>query len=85
MITFAPMNQQEYNIYVKEGCEIKTSQMLDALGIELRLPFKSVEIEGIQHLALSQNGIIYACIEPGSKERILSLPYVIDIALTKND
>lgn len=79
------MKQQEYNIYIKEGCEIKTAQMLDVLGIAYWLPFKSVEIEGIQHLALSQNGIIYACIEPGSKERILSLPYVIDIALAKND
>lgn len=79
------MKQQEYNIYIKEGCEIKTAQMLDVLGIAHWLPFKNVEIEGIQHLALSRNGIIYACIEPGSKERILSLPYVIDIALAKND
>ena len=43
--------QQEYNIYIKEGCEIKTAQMLDALGIAHRLPFTSVEIDGIQHLA----------------------------------
>ena len=59
--------------------------MLDALGIEHLLPFKGVEIDGIQHLALSQNGIIYACFEPESRERILSLPYIIDIALVKND
>ena len=39
LITFAPMKQQEYNIYIKEGCEIKTAQMLDALGIAHRLPF----------------------------------------------
>lgn len=79
------MKQQEYIIYVKEGCEMKTSQMLDVLGIEHRLPFKSVEIEGIQHLALSQNGIIYACFASDSRERILSLTYVIDIALAKKD
>ena len=29
------MKQQEYNIYIKEGCEIKTAQMLDTLGIAL--------------------------------------------------
>lgn len=45
------MKQQEYNIYIKEGCEIKTAQMLDALGIAHRLPVTSVEIDGIQHLA----------------------------------
>ena len=78
------MKQQEYIIYVKEGCEMKTAQMLDVLGIEYRLPFKSVELDGIEHLALSQNGIIYACFDPESKERILSLPYVIGIALAKN-
>lgn len=79
------MKQQEYIIYIKEGCEMKTAQMLDALGIAHRLPFTSVQIDGIQHLALSQNGIIYACFEPESRERILSLPYVIEIALAKND
>lgn len=78
------MKQQEYFIYVKKGYEMKTAQMLDALGIEHQLPLKSVEIDGIQHLALSQNGIIYACFKPESRERILSLPYVIDIALAKN-
>lgn len=79
------MKQQEYIIYVKEGCEMKTAQMLDALGIQHRLPYTSVEIDGIQHPALSKNGIIYACFEPESRERILSLPYVIEIALAKND
>ena len=73
------MKQQEYIIYVKEGCEMKTVQMLDVLGIEHRLPFKSIEIDGIRHLALDQNGIIYASFEPESRDRILSLPYVIDI------
>lgn len=79
------MKQQEYIIYVKKGCEMKTSQMLDVLGIQHRLPFKSVELDGIQHLALSLNGIIYACLEQESWEKILALPYVIDIALANKN
>ena len=61
------MKQQEYIIYIKEGCEMKTAQMLDVLGIEHRLPFKSVEIDGIRHLALSKNGIIHTSFEPESR------------------
>ena len=34
------MKQQEYIIHVKEGCEMKTAQMLDALGIELPVPHR---------------------------------------------
>ena len=34
------MKQQEYIIPVKEGCEMKTAQMLDALGIELPVPHR---------------------------------------------
>ena len=79
------MKQQEYIIHVRERCETKTSQMLDVLGIEHLLPFKSVEIDGIYHLVLSQNGIIYARFNIEIIEKILALPYVIDIALANKD
>lgn len=77
------MKQQEYIIYVKEGYEMKTSQMLDVLGIEHTLPFKKIELDGIQHLALSKNGIIYAPLEQEDKEKVLALPYVITTSTTK--
>lgn len=75
------MKQQYYIIYVKEGYEMKTAQMLGALDIKHRLPFKSVEIDGILHLALSQDEIIHACFKPENRKRSLFLPYVIEIAL----
>lgn len=79
------MKQKEYIIYVKEGYEMKTSQMLSMLHIEHRLPLEEIALNSIQHLALSKNGIIHASIIPKEIEKVLSLPYVIDIALANKD
>lgn len=85
LITFALMKQKEYIIYVEEGYEMKTSQMLSMLHIEHKLPLEKIKLNGIQHFALSKNGIIHASIEPKEIEKVLSLPYVIDIALANKD
>ena len=58
---------------------MKTSQQLLMLQIDHQLPLKEVEIDGILHQQLTVNGIIYANLDDAEEQRVLRLPYVIDI------
>lgn len=49
------------------------------LQIDHQFPLKEVEIDGILHQQLTENGIIYANLDDAEEQRVLRLPYVIGI------
>lgn len=73
------MIRNKKKILIQPGNEIKTSQQLLVLQIDHQLPLKEVEIDGILHHQLTENGIIYANLDDAEEQRVLRLPYVIDI------
>lgn len=66
-------------ILILPGNEMKTSQQLLMLQIDHQLPHKEVEIDGILHKQLPENGIIYANLDDAEEQKVLRLPYVIGI------
>lgn len=73
------MIQKKKKILIQPGYEMKTSQQLLMLQIDHQLPLKEVEIDDILHQQLTENGIIYANLDDAEEQRVLRLPYVIDI------
>lgn len=73
------MIRNKRKILILPGNEIKTSQQLLMLQIDHQLPLKEVEIDGILHKQLTENGIIYANLNETEKQSVLDLPYVIGI------
>ncbi len=58
---------------------MKTSRQLLMLQIDHQLSLKEVEIDGILHKQLKENGIIYANLNETEEQSVLNLPYVIGI------
>ncbi len=73
------MIRNKKKILIQPGNELKTSQQLLMLQIDHQLPLKVVEIDGILHKQLAENGIIYANMNNAEERRVLRLPYVIGI------
>ena len=73
------MIRTKKKILIQPGYEMKTSQQLLMLLIDHQLPLKEVEIDGILHQQLTENGIIYANLDDSEEQVVLSLPYVIGI------
>ena len=73
------MIQKKKKILIQPGYEMKTSQQLLMLPIDHQLPLKEVEIDGILHQQLTENGIIYVNLDEAEEQRVLRLPYVIGI------
>lgn len=73
------MIRNKKKILIQPGYEMKTSQQLLMLQIGHQLPLKEVEIDGILHKQLTENGIIYANLDGAEEQRVLRLPYVIGI------
>ena len=73
------MIRNKRKILILLGNEMKTYQQLLMLQIDHQLPFKVVEIDGILHQQLTENGIIYANLDDAEEQRVLRLPYVIGI------
>ena len=73
------MIRNKKKILIQPGYEMKTSQQLLMLQIDHQLPLKEVEIDGILHQQLTENGIIHANLDDAEEQRVLRLPYVIDI------
>lgn len=73
------MIRSKKKILIQPGNEMKTSQQLLMLQIDHQLPLKEIEIDGILHKQLTENGIIYANFDETEEQRVLSLPYVIGI------
>ena len=73
------MIQKKKKILILPGYEMKTSQQLLMLQIDHQLPLKEVEIDGILHQQLTENGIIYVNLDEAEEQRVLRLPYVIGI------
>lgn len=73
------MIQPKKKILIQPGYEMKTSQQLLMLQIDHQLPLKEVEIDGILHQQLTENGIIYVNLDEAEEQRVLRLPYVIGI------
>ena len=73
------MIRTKKKIIIQHGNEMKTSQQLLILQIDHQLPLKEVEIDGILHQQLTENGIIYANLDDAEEQIVLSLPYVIGI------
>lgn len=73
------MIRNKKKILIQPGYEMKTSQQLLMLQIDHQLPLKEVEIDGILHQQLTENGIIYVNLDEAEEQRALCLPYVIGI------
>lgn len=73
------MIRNKKKILIQPGYEMKTSQQLLMLQIDHQLPLKEVEIDGILHKQLTENGIIYANLDEAEEQRVLRLPYVTGI------
>ena len=73
------MIRNKKKILIQPDYEMKTSQQLHMLQIDHLLPLKEVEINGILHKQLTENGIIYANLDNAEEQRVLRLPYVIGI------
>lgn len=73
------MIENKRQIFIQPGYEMKTSQQLLMLQIDHQLPLEEVEIDGILHKQLTENGIIYANLDEAEEQRVLCLPYVIGI------
>ena len=73
------MIRNKRKILILPGNEIKTSRQLLMLQIDHQLPLKEVEIDGILHKQLAENGIIYANLNETEEQSVLNLPYVIGI------
>lgn len=73
------MIRNKKKILIQPGYEMKTSQQLLMLQIDHQLPLKEVEIDGILHQQLTENGIIYVNLDEAEEQRVLRLPYVIGI------
>ena len=73
------MIRNKKKILILHGYEMKTSQQLLMLQIDHQLPLKEVEIDGILHKQLAENGIIYANLNETEEQSVLNLPYVIGI------
>lgn len=73
------MIRNKKKILTLPGYEMKTSQQLHMLQIEHLLPLEEVEIDGILHKQLTENGIIYANFDDAEEQIVLRLPYVIGI------
>lgn len=73
------MIRNKRKILIQPGNEMKTSRQLLMLQIDHQLPLKEVEIDGILHKQLTENGIIYANLNETEEQSVLNLPYVIDI------
>lgn len=66
-------------ITVRLGCELKTAQQLNALGIKNELHTKNVTIDGIQQIMLVENCYIWAFIDENEEQRVRNLPFVLSI------
>lgn len=73
------MIRNKRKILILPGNEMKTSLQLVMLQIDHQFPLKEVEIDGILHKQLTENGIIYANLNETEEQRVLNLPYVIGI------
>ena len=73
------MIRNKRKILILPGNEMKSSRQLLMLQIDHQLPLKEVEIDGILHKQLTENGIIYANLDEAEEQRVLCLPYVIGI------
>lgn len=73
------MIRNKRKILILPGNEMKTSLQLVLLQIDHQFPLKEVEIDGILHKQLTENGIIYANLNETEEQRVLNLPYVIGI------
>ena len=73
------MIRNKKKILIQPGYEMKTSQQLLMFQIDHQLPLKEVEIDGILHQQLTENGIIYVNLDEAEEQRVLRLPYVIGI------
>lgn len=73
------MIRNKRKILILPDNEMKTSQQLVMLQIDHQFPLIEVEIDGILHKQLTENGIIYANLNETEEQRVLNLPYVIGI------
>ena len=64
------MIRNKKKILILHGYEMKTSQQLLMLQIDHQLPLKEVEIDGILHQQLTENGIIYANLDDAEEQRV---------------
>ena len=64
---------------VKLGCELKTAQQLNALGIKNELQIRYVIVNGIEQIQLAENGRIYAFIDSEDELKVKKLPFVLHI------
>lgn len=66
-------------VTVQLGCELKTAQQLNALGIKNELQIRNVTVNGIKQIQLIENCCIKAFIDGEDEQKVKALPFVLDI------
>ncbi len=61
------------------GCELKTAQQLNALGIKNELQIRNVTVNGIKQIQLVENCCIKAFIDDEDEQKIRKLPFIQNI------
>lgn len=80
IITFVEVMDKSWRkIKICIGCELKTIQQLNALGIRNKLPLKNIIVNGIMYEQLEENGCAWAFMNETDEQAILELPFVLSI------
>ncbi len=66
-------------VIVRLGCELKTAQQLNALGIKNELQIRNVTVNGIKQIQLVENCCIKAFIDDEDEQKIRKLPFIQNI------
>lgn len=66
-------------VTVRLGCELKTVQQLNALGIKNELQIRNVTVNGIKQIQLVENCCIKAFVDDEEEQKVKRLPFVLYI------
>lgn len=66
-------------VTVRLGCELKTAQQLNALGIKNELQIRNVTVNGIKQIQLVEDCCIKVFVDYEDEQKVKTLPFVMDI------
>ena len=61
-------------VIVRLGCELKTAQQLNALGIKNEIQIRNVTVNGIKQIQLIENCCIKVFIDDEDEQKVKNLP-----------
>ena len=66
-------------VSVQLGCELKTAQQLNELGIKNELQTRNVTVNGVEQIQLVENHCINAFMDSEDEQKVKKLPFVLNI------